>query len=228
MQKQQGWLWAECLLIFGLGPVLLYYLVLTPPSDFPIDMGGFEPRRLLFPFLWLLAIGAMLRWRRKHRAPLFGRIDWAFFRRTIVPRFALSALLMMALVGVIAPERLFQLPQEKPLLWMMIMVFYPLISVLPQEVLFRLFFFDRYAPIFAAGWPMLLASGLAFGHAHLPFNNVLAYGLSIIGGIIFAHTYSKTRSLSLACIEHAIYGQCVFTVGLGWYFYTGAAASHGV
>ena len=39
---------------------------------------------------------------------------------------------------------------------------------------------------------------------------------------MFATTYQRYRSLALVCLEHAIYGCLIFTLGLGWYFY-GAA-----
>ena len=45
--------------------------------------------------------------------------------------------------------------------------------------------------------------------------------LTAIGGWFFATTYARTRSLWLASFEHALYGQLVFTVGLGQYFYGG-------
>lgn len=225
--KNKGWLWVECLTLFGVGPFAFYYLVNTPAANFPIDLGGFEPRRLLFPLLWVLAIAAMLHWRGKYGRRIFERLDWKMIRRHVLPRLALSAVAMLALVWALEPARLFQLPLERPEIWMVVMVFYPLISVVPQEVVFRLFFFDRYASIFAGDRAMILASGFAFGHAHLAFNNVVAYVLSIIGGCLFAHSYARSRSLSLVWLEHSLYGQFIFTVGLGWYFYTGAAASHG-
>lgn len=217
----------ECALLFGAAPFALFYLVHTPAADFPIDMGGFEPRRLLFPLLWLFAIAAMWHYKRVHHTQLFPRITWQDVRTFILPRFAVSAAAMVALAFLLEPARFFQFPLERPTLWFAVMLLYPLISVVPQEVLFRLFFMQRYVPLFGTKWPMLLASGLAFGHAHLLFNNSLAYIMSIIGGVFFAMTYARTRNLSLVWLEHSLYGQWVFTVGLGWYFYTGAAASHG-
>ena len=50
---------------------------------------------------------------------------------------------------------------------------------------------------------------------------MLAVALCVIGGWLFADTYSRTRSLWLASAEHALYGCLVFTVGLGRYFYGG-------
>jgi uncharacterized protein len=56
---------------------------------------------------------------------------------------------------------------------------------------------------------------------HLLFGNVAAPLLSIPAGYLFSHTYARTRSLPAAAVEHALYGNIVFTVGLGLYFYRG-------
>ena len=37
---------------------------------------------------------------------------------------------------------------------------------------------------------------------------------------------AKRRSLWLTCLEHGLYGCLIFTIGLGRYFYTGAAWHH--
>jgi hypothetical protein len=43
---------------------------------------------------------------------------------------------------------------------------------------------------------------------------------------MFAGDYARRRSLGLACLEHGLYGCLIFTIGLGRYFYTGAAWHH--
>ena len=69
---------------------------------------------------------------------------------------------------------------------------------------------------------MILISGACFGLAHLFFLNFWALTLSLIGGILFAHTYYKTNSVIIASIEHGLWGNLIFTLGLGLYFYSGA------
>jgi membrane protease YdiL (CAAX protease family) len=39
--------------------------------------------------------------------------------------------------------------------------------------------------------------------------------ITIIGGVIFAITFLRTRSLLLTSIEHALYGSWLFTAGMG-------------
>lgn len=102
------------------------------------------------------------------------------------------------------------------------MVLYPLLSVLPQEFLFRAFFFHRYQPLFGEGAGIVLASALAFGFVHIIFGNWLAVVLSFFGGLLFATTYRLNRSMPLVWLEHALFGNLIFTIGLGRYFSSGA------
>lgn len=146
-------------------------------------------------------------------------------RRRVALRFLAGATALTALVATLLPERFLELPRERPLLWAMVMVGYPVLSVIPQELLYRTFFFHRYRRLLGAStW---LASALVFGWAHLLFGNWIAVALTIIGGGLFADTYRRTGSLGLASLEHALYGQLVFTIGLGRYFYGGTVQAIG-
>ncbi len=118
-------------------------------------------------------------------------------------------------------SHLFSLPRERPELWLTIMVLYPLVSVWPQEVLYRAFFFHRYACFLRSPWARVLGSALAFGFMHVLFLNAVAPLLTLFGGLLFAWTYERSRSVLACSIEHSIYGCWVFTVGLGAYFYGG-------
>jgi len=120
------------------------------------------------------------------------------------------------------PSKFLDLPRHHPTLWLAIMLLYPLLSVWPQEVIFRRFFFARYEKIFGTAG-LVPASALAFGFAHIIFLNWVAVVMTLGGGAIFASDYAKYRRLGLACLEHSLYGCLIFTIGLGRYFYTGAA-----
>jgi membrane protease YdiL (CAAX protease family) len=117
---------------------------------------------------------------------------------------------------------LFTFVKAAPAFWALVMFLYPLLSVYPQELIFRAYFFERYQPLFGAGWVMVAASALAFGFMHIALGNWLSVVLSAIGGFLFAMTYHQSGSLVLACIEHAIFGNFIFTIGLGQFFYHGA------
>jgi membrane protease YdiL (CAAX protease family) len=92
---------------------------------------------------------------------------------------------------------------------------------LPQEVIYRAFFFHRYASLFKTPLSMMLVNAVAFALIHVMFGNALAVVLSFFGGLLFAHTYHTSKSLALVWLEHTLYGWTLFTVGLGWYFYHG-------
>ncbi len=58
------------------------------------------------------------------------------------------------------------------------------------------------------------------------FDHVLTIVLAAAVGALIAFRYTRTRSFLAAWTEHALYGQLVFTVGLGRYFFTGVGFSH--
>lgn len=48
-------------------------------------------------------------------------------------------------------------------MWALVIVLYPILSVYPQELIFRAFLFHRYAPLFGNGVGLVAASAAAFG-----------------------------------------------------------------
>jgi membrane protease YdiL (CAAX protease family) len=126
-----------------------------------------------------------------------------------------------------APELEWSLVRQSPGFWAVVMVLYPVLSVYPQGLVYRAFFFERYAVLFPGKWTMIVASALAFAFMHLIFRNWLAVGLTFAGGLLFAARYAETGSLATSCFEHALYGCWLFTVGLGQYFYHGTIATVG-
>lgn len=180
--------------------------------------------RLLFPSLWawgLVCLVLLLRDGGFERGRLGGvaglRREW----RPMLARFAVLGSVIVAAMAVFAPDRLCDLPREQPGLWAAIMVGYPLASVYPQEVIFRAFFFRRYAGLFSHRVAMVAASAVSFGYLHIIFGNPIAVAMTLVGGLLFATTYARSRSLLASSVEHSLYGCLVFTVGLGGYFYSG-------
>ncbi len=139
----------------------------------------------------------------------------------LIVRFALAAVLIGLFTILYDPGRFLSFPRTKPALWLMLISFYPIFSAVPQGIIFRAFIFHRYEELFGKGWGMIAASGLVFCYAHIFYLNPVAVLLTLVGGIIFAHTYLKSGSLWLSSIEHALYGNFVFTIGLGYYIYSG-------
>jgi hypothetical protein len=145
----------------------------------------------------------------------------------IVGRFVVGAFALTAATYALVPQRFMALPRHNPRLWLLICVLYPLLSVYPQEVIYRAFFFEHSARLLPGSRaPWLLALNVAlFGFAHIVFGNVWAPVLSAAGGLLFASTYLKSRSVMCAGLEHALWGNPIFTIGLGPLFAGGAVAN---
>ena len=69
---------------------------------------------------------------------------------------------------------------------------------------------------------ILFANGAA-GNLML-FRNPWALLFTFAGGLLFLPTYRRTGSMLLANAEHALYGDFLFTVGWGRFFYEGTQA----
>jgi membrane protease YdiL (CAAX protease family) len=139
--------------------------------------------------------------------------------RRIGFQLLVGAALLAAWVLAVHPERLFQLPLRQPRAWALFVGLYPLLSVLPQELVFRAFFFQRYGALWSGTAGPVLASALVFGLAHIFYGHWLSVGLATAGGLLFSWTFARTGSLVLVVLEHSAYGVLVFTLGLGRFFH---------
>lgn len=131
--------------------------------------------------------------------------------------FTASAIALLAITWLFLPERLFSFANEKPFDWAFLMILYPFLSALPQEIVFRVFFFHRYQNLMSES-SLIIFSTLLFGYMHIVYFNLPSVLLSTIGGYIFTLTWVKTRSLFCIALEHTLYGSVIFTIGLGKYF----------
>lgn len=213
-QLRLKYLWLEFISIFGGLPLIVYIV---------------RDRGVMFAALWLGALLGLHALRRRNGAFDYRKEwNWPAARAgfiSMLRRFLPIAVLLTVFTVVHDGERLLSFPLERPQVWLMVMLLYPLLSVWPQEMLFRSFLMQRYTPIFTTPTSLAIASAAAFGFAHIVFNNWIAVVFCLAGGWLFADTYRRHRSLALVCIEHALYGCFIFTIGLGWYFY-GAAWRH--
>lgn len=203
------WLAAEYLLIF-FAAVGLYILARLPGGPIPP--------------LVLAGVAVLLHLRRRPGFDRRNLLRAGALRpelRQITLLWAAASVVMAAGVAWLDRDRLFDLPRHQPALWAAIVVFYPIASVYPQELLFRAFLLHRYEEVFGAGRAAAAASAAAFGFAHLLFGNALSVVATLVGGYLFARRYQRTRSLLTVSVEHALYGVTIFTVGLGHLFYHG-------
>lgn len=155
--------------------------------------------------------------RRELIHALSGHLDelkWIMIRSLFVAVFCIAAVIL------IDPSLLFALPLNRPGLWIMVVLLYPLLSAYPQELIYRAFFFHRYESILKSQAALIWSSTLVFSYLHIVFDNWIAVVLTIPAGYMFARTYCRSGSLLMASIEHGLYGCILFTSGLGRFFYT--------
>lgn len=164
----------------------------------------------------LLALTPGYRWRSLWRGGTRG---------LLLPAAGFAVLLAPAAVALpllLRPETLFWLPLRQPMLWLAIMVLYPLLSAFPQELAFRALFFERYGCLLPNRTKALLTNGFVFGLAHLFLWNLPAILFSALGGVVFAWAYRERGSFLLAWLLHSLAGAALFTTGAGVFFYHGA------
>jgi membrane protease YdiL (CAAX protease family) len=142
-------------------------------------------------------------------------INWKVFWKTTAIKFLIIALITFVFVWQTSSEALFYVVLHKPKLWVFILFVYTFLSVYPQELVYRTFYFKRYNSLFKNNTFLIFSNAIVFALAHLFFKNTLVIILTFLGGILFALTYNKTPSTLLVSIEHAIYGCWLFTVGMG-------------
>ncbi len=142
-------------------------------------------------------------------------IFWSPFWQQIRRKFVIIAAITIAIVCYSNPADLFLVVKTNPLKWLLFLGIYSFVSVVPQEIIYRTFYFSRYSSVFNNKKLLLFVNAIVFSLAHLFFKNTLVMLITFIGGIIFAQTYLNTKSTLLVSIEHAIYGCWLYTVGLG-------------
>lgn len=200
--------WAEFAALFVLVPLAIA-LALPPQRMF----------QALFA-LSLVGLGLLV---------VTGGFDWRFLRRgwRQLPwaEAGLIALAVLAagvlLLSATRPEALFALPRHAPRWALMIVLLYPLLSALPQEVIFRALFFHRYGALMPSRRVAMAANAAVFSLAHLMYWNPVVLAMTAIGGWLFARAYLD-RGFPAAWMLHAVAGNCVFLVGMGTWFYSGA------
>jgi hypothetical protein len=201
---------AEMVALFGVGPALL---ALGPRWTVTVGILG----------TGILCGALLLADPTFARGDLVGVAGAGRGLRRVLVRTALVGALVVAAAALLGREPL--LLRAHPRLWALIMVLYP-ISAYAQEIVCRTFFFHRYGALFARPGARVLASGLAFGWAHVAVNNLAALGLATALGLVLASTYERWRSTLLVSLEHALYGDLAFSAGLGSLFYAHARWFH--
>lgn len=187
----------------------------------PVAIAVALPARMMFPALFTFtALGLVL----LHRTPGFqwrhlreGRVNWP-----VVAGFGLAVLaLSWAVVEWRFPGRAFALARQNPAFLLVIFLFYPVLSALPQELIFRVLYFRRYRAILPGGRPGVVLNAAIFALAHLMYWHWIVAVMTFGGGLIFAAAYKRPQGFLMALALHAVAGCAIFGAGLGILFYSG-------
>ena len=142
------------------------------------------------------------------------KIDWKFVFIFTVSFICLGFIYVL----LIDKNLLFSFPKTNFRLWLFVIIVYPFLSVIPQEIVYRVFFFQRYFPKNNNFNFLIILNMFVFSYGHLVFNNFHAILITAIVSPIFTFAYLK-KSFLTCVVLHSLGGQIIFTLGLGKYFY---------
>lgn len=201
-------LWVEFALLFFLVP---YYYAFHHESS-----------PLVF-LLILSLLGMIFLYKNKsfRNRCFLNKQAWVDDMPRVLLIFTIMAIVLSLFTYLFYPDCLFYCPKQHFSLWLSLMVIYPLLSVYPQELIYRAFLFHRYGPLLNSEKSVIHLSAIAFAFGHVIYFHPISIMLTFFGGYLFAWIYAKTRSLMAVSFEHALYGCLLYTIGLGRYFYTG-------
>lgn len=189
----------------------------------PIVLAVFLPASAMFPVLFgVTVLGAILlhrtagfRWRDLNTG--WSRVSWPH----VAAFAAITTLACLAIQLTVLPDRWFALFRMSGWAWLAVMLLYPVLSALPQEIVFRPLFFRRYGPLFSDRRIAILVNASVFSLAHLLYWNPIVAAMTFAGGLTFAWAYEVRGSFPFALILHAVAGNILFTFGTGFLFFTG-------
>ncbi len=93
-----------------------------------------------------------------------------------------------------------------------LLLFYLLFSVMPQEIIFRFLFFYKYKDYFNK-FEILLLNSLVFSFCHLIYFDIYILLFSFLGNLLFTFNYMQNKSLLLVIVEHFLLGQTLIILG---------------
>lgn len=197
--------------VFIIVELLVLFVIL--PLLYAFDLLPFHK---IIPLIGLLAYCAVILAAKKQFSMRKFKIETNW--KTILLRLVIFVILLFALLKLFSSYPLISdISENKKLLYMLFL--YPLLSAFPQELIFREFFFYRYRNVLKNPQWLLVLNVLLFAFAHIYFGNWIVIGFTLVGGLIFALTFMKTRSITVVTIEHSLYGLIILSSGLSPHFY---------
>jgi hypothetical protein len=145
------------------------------------------------------------------------RLDKEYLRKSIV-RVLVITLLLVWFTWWVFPYLFFYYPVEDFEDYLITFFLYPIASVLPQELVYRVYFFHRYKLLIPEKYLLMLSNAVVFGLTHFIYDNWVAPIATFLVSWIFIFNYYKTKSLLNVSLEHYFYGMIMFTIGFGYFF----------
>ena len=190
----------------------LFLLFILLPCSFLLDYP--TPLKVgLVLACFVYSIWVVVRDKPVKRQILWSLNTWDFWKGLII-RILVVFVGAYVLMYFYKPDAMFMIFQD-PLMFFIIVFVYSFLSVPAQEFAYRTFFFHRYRELFHSNTIFLITNAFLFGLAHIMFENMMVLWMTFAGGLFFAYTYDKTKSLLVVSIEHAIYGLWLFILGIG-------------
>lgn len=90
---------------------------------------------------------------------------------------------------------------------------YLIFSVIPQEIIFRYYFFHRYKKIFLDKYVLVIVNSIIFSSFHIIYFNFEIILFTFVGSLFFSYNYIKYKSLTLVILEHFLFGQILIITG---------------
>ena len=192
---------------------LIVLFVLTPAGVYKLLYGFHIPLFMILPPVFLFFIVFLIIDRNFSWQETFGRGIRRRDIANVLAFFAIGgpAIVLFAYYNV--PTRFLQFPEDGQPAWAMVMFLYPLISVTTQEIMFRVYFFQRYRPLFVGDREgAIVLNAALFAFSHIVFQHVTTLVIAFLGGLLLAWRYQTSRSYWVVVLEHTLYGNLIFTV----------------
>ena len=190
----------------------LFLLFVLLPCSFLLDYPA--PIKVgLVLACFAYSIWVVVRDKPVKRQILWSLSNWGFGKQLIV-RMLVIFVGAYVVMYFYKPDMMFVIFKDMRLFFIIVFI-YSFLSVTAQEFAYRTFFFHRYRELFNNNTIFLITNAFLFALAHIMFENQVVLLRTFVGGLFFAYTYDKTKSLLVVSIEHAIYGLWLFALGIG-------------
>lgn len=133
-------------------------------------------------------------------------------------RILIISLLLIWFTWWIYPNLFLSFPLKNFPNYLITFFLYPVASVFPQEIIYRVYFFHRYESLIPEKYLLMLSNAVIFGLTHFIYANWVAPIATFLVSWVFIYNYYQTKSWLNVSLEHYLYGILMFTIGFGYFF----------